>query len=344
MKTSLFDFDLPPERIATEPVSPRDSARMLVVKGNRTADSYISNLPDVLQEGDLMIFNNTRVIPARLHGKRGNAAIAVTLHKPLGKHKWRAFVKPGKKLKLDDIITFADDFSAQVFAKHESGEIDLQFECKDLHEALKYYGSMPLPPYMKRNADSHDIQNYQTIYAKHEGAVAAPTAGLHFTDGLFATLKEKGIKHAFVTLHVGGGTFLPVKVDDTANHKMHSEYAEISAETANLINATKNAGRRIISVGTTSLRVLETASDGKGVIHSFADETDIFITPGYQFRIADVLLTNFHLPRSTLFMLVSAFTGLDAMKDAYSHAIQTGYRFYSYGDACLLFNSASRQG
>lgn len=340
MKTSLFDFELPPERIAVEPVTPRDAARMLVVRQG-IVDSDVLSLPDFLQEGDIMIFNNTRVIPARLHGKRGIAEIDITLHKPLGGSNWRVFAKPGKKLRPNDTIIFADDFSARVMEKLETGEIDLQFQCEDLGEALRRYGSMPLPPYMKREADSSDNKNYQTIYAKHDGAVAAPTAGLHFTERLFELLKAKGIQQEFVTLHVGGGTFLPVKADDTADHKMHSEYAEISAGTAKLINEAKKSGRRVIAVGTTSLRVLESAAREPGILQEFSGETDIFITPGYCFKIVDVLLTNFHLPRSTLFMLVSAFAGFDTMKEAYSHAIKAQYRFYSYGDACLLFNSNS---
>jgi len=336
MKTSLFDFELPPGRIATEPENPRDAARMLVIKNRALADSKVLQLPDFLNEGDVLVFNDTRVIPAQLHGRRGTAHIEVTLHKVLGGKAWQAFARPGKRLKTGDVIIFADDFSAIVQDKLESGEIDLQFECGDLQDCLKRYGTMPLPPYMKREVDVRDDKNYQTIYARRNGAVAAPTAGLHFTDRLFSLLKNKGVKWTFVTLHVGAGTFQPVKAEDTEDHRMHSEYAEISQEVADVINTAKKAGRRVVAIGTTSLRTLESSVDEKGRVNAFASETDIFITPGYKFKVVDALMTNFHLPRSTLFMLVSAFAGLDTMKEAYRHAIAENYRFYSYGDACLL--------
>ncbi len=336
MKTSLFDFELPAERIASHPTTPRDAARMLVVDKQNFIDANILDLPDFLNEGDVMVFNNTRVIPARLHGKRGDANIEITLHKNVNGSLWRVFAKPGKKLQTGDTIIFGNNFSGTVKEKYPTGEINLEFICDDLRKCLEQYGSMPLPPYMKREANPDDSKSYQTIYAEHDGAVAAPTAGLHFTDRLFKRLDEKRVRKAFVTLHVGAGTFQPVKADDTSEHKMHSEYAEISQATADIINTAKKAGRRIIAVGTTSLRVLESATDGKDILHSYAGETDIFITPGYEFRIVDALMTNFHLPRSTLFMLVSAFSGLDTMQAAYKHAITNNYRFYSYGDACLL--------
>jgi len=312
---------------------------MLIVNDHHhLADSKVINLPDFLNEGDVLVFNNTRVIPARLQGRRGKAHIEVTLHKAINGSVWRVFARPGKRLRVKDEIIFADDFSAKVMGKHESGEIELTFECDNLYECLHRYGSMPLPPYIKRKAQALDNQQYQTIYAKHDGAVAAPTAGLHFTENLLNLLKQKNIKQVYVTLHVGAGTFMPVKSEDTDGHRMHSEYAEISVETANIINKTKASGKRVIAVGTTSLRVLESAADNQGIVSEFARETDIFITPGYRFKVVDMLMTNFHLPRSTLFMLVSAFSGLDAMQEAYKHAIAKHYRFYSYGDACLLYH------
>lgn len=336
MKTALFDFELPPELIATEPAHPRDSARMLVVHGQEIVNSGVRHLADFLRPGDVMVFNDTKVIPARLYGKRGEAAVEVTLHKHLGGNSWRVFAKPGKRLRIGDNVLFAEDFSARVLTKHESGEIDLLFECDNLFATLERYGTMPLPPYMKRAGQASDKKDYQTIYASKEGAVAAPTAGLHFTPELFNSLQDKGIQTAYVTLHVGGGTFLPVKSEDTEGHQMHSEYAEISSETASMLNQARREGRRIVAVGTTSLRVLESAAQPDGTLERFAGETAIFITPGYRFKVVDVLMTNFHLPCSTLFMLVSAFCGLDTMQEAYGHAIEQQYRFYSYGDACLL--------
>ena len=337
MKTSLFDFELPSKLIANQPINPRDAARMLVVDDN-IHDSHINNLIDYLQAGDVMVFNDTRVIPARLSGKKNGvgANIELNLTKNITENKWKAFAKNSKRLKYNDIIEFSVDFSAILLEKLENGEIIIEFQCDNFREKLHKYGKMPLPPYMKRETQATDKNSYQTIYAKNEGAVAAPTAGLHFTDKLLNSLKEKGIIQLFVTLHVGAGTFLPVKADDTDDHKMHSEYAEISSENANIINMAKASGKRIIAVGTTSLRVLESASNKNG-LEAFSGETDIFITPSYKFKIVDVLLTNFHLPKSTLFMLVSAFCGLDKMQLAYQHAIKEEYRFYSYGDACLLF-------
>lgn len=338
MKVDLFDFDLPPERIATRPVTPRDAARLLVVEQG-IQDKMVKDLPALLQAGDVMVFNNTRVIPARLFGKRGEAKVEVTLHKRLGDDTWQAFAKPGKKLKLGDVFVVAGDFTATVAEKLESGEVVLRFDCGGaaLFDKLHRYGSMPLPPYMRREADGTDDEQYQTVFAKEAGAVAAPTAGLHFTPELLAAIDARGIKRVEVTLHVGAGTFLPVKVDDTEAHQMHSEDIVIRPEQAEAINAAKAAGGRIVAVGTTAMRVLESVTSEDGIVQPFVGDTSIFITPGYRFRAVDVLMTNFHLPRSTLFMLVSAFSGLDEMRAAYQHAIDNAYRFYSYGDGCLLF-------
>lgn len=339
MKTSLFDFSLPEGHIATNPANPRDSSRMLVV-GDNLLDKNISDLVDFLREGDVMVFNDTKVIPARLFGNRGNAKIEVLLHKNAGHGKWQCFAKPAKKLRIGDMVAFAADFYAQVKQKYDDGQVLLAFNYSEdvFQQKLEQYGGVPLPPYIEKNrkADSRDNANYQTIYAQNSGSVAAPTAGLHFTEKLLAAIDAKGVKRAYVTLHVGGGTFLPVKTDDTAEHKMHSEYAVISKETTDIINVAKQNGGRVIAVGTTSLRTLESAANEQGILHPFSRETDIFITPGYQFKIVDALLTNFHLPKSTLFMLVCAFMGLDKMQAAYAHAIKNNYRFYSYGDACLL--------
>ncbi len=337
MKTELFDFNLPADRIATHPVSPRDASRLLVVGPHDMQDCMVRELPDLLRPGDLMVFNDTRVMPVRLEGKRGTAAIEVTLHKHLGGRLWRAFARPGKRLHLEDIIIFNNEFSATVKYKHESGEVDLEWGQENWRECLTRHGQMPLPPYIKRHEEHADKDSYQTIYAQKEGAVAAPTAGLHFTQELMDAIDKKGINHVFVTLHVGAGTFQPVKVDDTDTHVMHTEYCEISEHTARIINTARKEKRRIVAVGTTSLRTLESLADETGHIRAGSGDTGIFITPGYRFKAVDVLMTNFHLPKSTLFMLVSAFVGLEEMKAAYAHAIQGGYRFYSYGDACLLF-------
>jgi len=334
MKTSLFDFDLPESLIAAHPASPRDATRMLVV-GDKLQDKTIRELPQFLKPGDVMVFNDTKVIPARLLGKRGEAKVEVLLHKRKGS-AWQCFAKPAKRLKIGDRIDFAKDFHATVVEKLPDGEVVLQFG-EDLYSKLEKYGHMPLPPYIRRKDSVSDRADYQTIYAKHEGSVAAPTAGLHFTESLLKAIDATGVKRAQVTLHVGGGTFLPVKSDDTEGHVMHSEWAEISKETTDVINAAKKNGGRVIAVGTTSLRTLESATDVNGQLQAFSGETDIFITPGYRFKIVDMLLTNFHLPRSTLFMLIAAFSGLEKMKAAYAHAIGQNYRFYSYGDACLLF-------
>lgn len=338
MKTTLFDFSLPDSLIASEPATPRDAARMLVVDGG-LRDKIIRDLPAFVRPGDVMVFNDTRVIPARLWGKRGEAKIEILLHKPHGGN-WAVFAKPAKRLQPRDTIRFAEGFEALVLTKLESGEVVLRFNCGDaeLPDMLQRHGHMPLPPYIEklRHAEARDRQHYQTVYARHDGSVAAPTAGLHFTESLLQALDGAGVIRAHVTLHVGGGTFLPVKVEDTDKHVMHSETARVTKETADLVNRARAAGGRIIAVGTTSLRTLESATDAQGQLQPFDGETSIFITPGYRFRSAEMLLTNFHLPKSTLFMLVSAFAGLERMQQAYRHAISEQYRFYSYGDACLL--------
>lgn len=340
MNVDLFDFDLPRESIALRPASPRDSARMLVVEPGGCTDSHVSRLCDQLNSGDVLVFNDTRVIPGRLTGKRGDATIQVTLHKRETETTWRAFAKPAKKARLGDTIDFSG-LSAKVVAIGEDGERTLEFDIApgEMTEALEGHGVMPLPPYIasQRAVDEQDRHDYQTIYARQDGAVAAPTAGLHFTPAMMKGLEAKGVQFATVTLHVGAGTFLPVKAEDTDDHKMHSEWGEISAETAILLNKARAAGGRVVSVGTTSLRLLESAADEQGIIHPFNDDTAIFITPGYKFKAVDLLMTNFHLPKSTLFMLVSAFSGFEIMQKAYAHAVAGGYRFYSYGDSSLLY-------
>ena len=341
MLVSDFDFTLPKELIATSPANPRDSAKLLDVQENSFCDRIVKDLADILNPGDLLIFNDTKVIAARIYGKcQGKEAkIEATLHKQISDGVWKAFVRPAKKLNVGDIFCIAQNFSAKVLEKNE-GELTLSFCTKgdEFYTKLDKYGQPPLPPYISREngATKEDIKNYQTIYAKNEGAVAAPTAGLHFTEEVFKKLEEKNIKKAFVTLHVGAGTFLPIKAEDTKDHKMHSEYCVIKKDVADLINETKKSGRNIVAVGTTSLRVLESAANEDGTINEFASETDIFITPGYKFKIVDNLLTNFHLPKSTLFMLICAFAGYERMKQAYEYAIEQKYRFYSYGDACFL--------
>ena len=339
MRVDLFDFDLPPDRIAQRPAQPRDSARLLSVKPSALSDHVVGALPDLLQRGDLLVFNDTRVIPARLAGRRGEARVSVTLHQMIGPDSWRVFAKPAKRLRPDDRVTFAPDFSARVVERGPQGDVVLAFDRAGPHliAALHEHGAMPLPPYIRGGvADAQDQADYQTLFAKEEGAVAAPTAALHFTPALMDGLAARGIGTAMLTLHVGAGTFLPVKADDTEDHVMHEEIGVLTGEVANTINAARRTGGRIVAVGTTSLRLLESAAGGDGVVHPFAGATSIFITPGYRFKAVDRLLTNFHLPRSTLFMLVSAFAGLERMKSAYEHAIASGYRFYSYGDCCLL--------
>lgn len=336
--TADFDFELPPENIATEPARPRESARLLEV-GRSLSDRTVADLPDLLAPGDVVVINDTRVIPARLRGTRRGAKVEVTLHKADPGGTWRAFARPARKLSPGDTLEFADGFNAHVEAKGEAGEITLSFpDSAGLFAALDRHGEMPLPPYISRTdgATSADKDDYQTVYAAHKGAVAAPTAGLHFTESLMDAVRDAGAVFATVTLHVGAGTFLPVKADRLADHRMHSEWGEIGPEAADAINTARASGGRVVSVGTTPLRLLETAATADGEILPFEGETDIFITPGYRFRGVDALMTNFHLPRSTLFMLVCAFAGLDRMKAAYDHAIRTGYRFYSYGDSSFL--------
>ncbi len=340
-----FDFDLPAGLIARHPASPRDSARLLVVSAG-LQDHGVSDLPGLLRPGDLMIFNDTKVIPAQLSGRRearaggGAAKIEITLHKCVAPDLWRAFAKPAKRLAPSERIRFGKDFCAEVLAKTADGELTLRFNVAGaaLREALERHGQMPLPPYIRKHraVEARDAIDYQTIYARAEGAVAAPTAGLHFTPELLAALAARGIEQAHLTLHVGAGTFLPVKTERLQDHRMHAESGEISAGSAAAINRARAQGRRLIAVGTTSLRLLEAAAEENGHCREFSGETDIFITPGYRFKSADLLLTNFHLPKSTLFVLVAAFAGLERMKAAYAHAIGSGYRFFSYGDACLL--------
>jgi S-adenosylmethionine:tRNA ribosyltransferase-isomerase len=336
-----FDFDLPERLIAQEPARPRDSARLLEI-GETLADRSIRDLPERLETGDLLVVNDTKVIPARLFGQRGSVAIEVTLHKPMGDTgggmRWRCFAKPGRRLRIGDRVDFAADFHAEVLEKLDGGEVVLSFESTDFDRDLKQHGAMPLPPYIQRlpKPTDSDFDDYQTVYAENDGAVAAPTAGLHFTPRLFEALAARGIDRATVTLHVGAGTFLPVRSDDPDKHVMHAEWGEIAAETAEKINRTRRNGGRIVAVGTTSLRLLESAADQDGTVRPFRGDTDLFILPGYRFKAVDLMLTNFHLPRSTLFMLVTAFAGLERMQAAYAHAVAAGYRFYSYGDACLL--------
>jgi S-adenosylmethionine:tRNA ribosyltransferase-isomerase len=359
MRTDLFDFDLPPERVALRPAAPRDAARLLVVRPDsnpQLADRVVRDLPDLLRPGDALVVNDTKVIPARLTGRRigrgtMEPAIEATLHRRVDGARWRAFVKPAKRLSPGDVVRFGEEgrvcflgqLDATVEQKGEGGEVTLAFAFHGpvLDQAVDERGAMPLPPYIaaRRAPDEQDRTDYQTMFAQAEGSVAAPTAGLHFTDGLLERLRQRGIAIHKLTLHVGAGTFLPVKVADTAEHRMHAEGGCVNAETADALNAARRAGGRIIAVGSTSLRLIESAAGEDGTIRPFAGETALFVTPGYRFRAIDVMMTNFHLPRSTLFMLVAAFTGLDTMKRAYAHAIENGYRFYSYGDACLLFRA-----
>lgn len=353
MRVDQFDFELPEDLIALRPASPRDSARLLEVEGDRLDDRHVRDLTQILRPGDALVFNDTKVVPARLNGirQRGEAVahIEATLHMRTGADRWKAFIKPAKRVKQGEVIRFGAHggacegatLDATVAEKGDSGEVLLVFDVSGpvLDERIAMVGQMPLPPYIaaKRPEDERDAIDYQTVYAKEEGAVAAPTAGLHFTPELLQALADMGVEEHYVTLHVGAGTFLPVKVDDTADHKMHSEWGDVDEATANALNAVKARGGRIISVGTTSLRLLESAVDESGKIIPWSGETDIFITPGYRFHTADMLMTNFHLPKSTLFMLVSAFAGFETMKRAYAHAIESGYRFYSYGDSSLLY-------
>ncbi len=357
MRTDLFDFDLPTDRIALRPASPRDAARLLVVRPGHSPelkDRKIPDLADLLRPGDCLVVNDSKVIAARLRGRRiGRGAtepeIEATLHKRIDGSHWKAFILGAKKVAEGDTLRFGTEgrvcflgeLDAQVSQKDERGEVTLSFSFHGpvLDQAIAERGEMPLPPYIasRRAPDDQDRADYQTLFADPEGSVAAPTAGLHFTENLLARLKARGVGLHKVTLHVGAGTFLPVKADDTEGHKMHAEFGSVSRETTDALNAARAQGGRIVAVGSTALRLLETAAGADGKLRTFAGDTAIFITPGYRFRAVDLMLTNFHLPRSTLFMLVSAFSGLDVMKRAYAHAIATGYRFYSYGDACLLY-------
>ena len=360
MRTDEFDFALPEDRIALRPATPRDSARLLVVcPGAPLEDRAVGDLPSLLRSGDALVVNDTKVMPANLRGRRlgrGGAndqepAIAATLTQRLDGSRWRALVRPAKRLKPGDVVRFGaegrvcflDQLDATVEDKGEGGEVTFAFAFHGaaLDDALAERGDMPLPPYIgsRRTVDERDRADYQTMFAREEGSVAAPTAGLHFTESLVQALRGRGIALHRVTLHVGPGTFLPVKADDTSGHRMHPEWGTVGAETAAALNATRRAGGRIVAVGSTSLRLIESAAAEDGTLAAYSGETALFITPGYRFRAVDAMLTNFHLPRSTLFMLVSAFCGLDVMRGAYAHAIESGYRFYSYGDACLLFRA-----
>ena len=339
MRVDQFDFELPQDRIALRPARPRDSARLLLVEGERIADRTVLDLPNLLRRGDVLVFNDTRVIPAQLEGRRGEAAIGATLHKREGLRGWRAFVRNAKRLKAGDRIDFGAGVAASVIEKGLDGSVLLHFHGDEPVEVLiERAGRMPLPPYIasKRPADESDRDDYQTMFAREDGAVAAPTAALHFTPRLIETLEKHGVRRETLTLHVGAGTFLPVKAEDTEQHVMHSEWGRIDAATADRLNQVRRDGGRIIPVGTTSLRLLESAAAEDAAIQPFEGDTAIFITPGYRFRAIDGLITNFHLPRSTLFMLVSALMGRERMLAAYAHAIAHGYRFYSYGDASLL--------
>lgn len=350
MRVDDFDFELPEELIALHPVEPRDSARLLVVRpGVGLEDRHVTDLRTLLRRGDVLVVNDTRVLPAELKGVRSRgenqAQVSFNLHKRVDAQSWKAFARPAKRLKEGDRLALGDDLSlgAEVIERGDTGEVTLRFDlgAGALDEAIKAHGAMPLPPYigLKRDLEARDLTDYQTVYAERDGAVAAPTAGLHFTDQLLADLAAMGVSLERVTLHVGAGTFLPVKVDEIKDHKMHAEWGEIPADVVERILAAKAKGGRVIAVGTTSARLLETAARDTGTLRPFSGDTDIFITPGFPFKVVDMLMTNFHLPRSTLMMLVSAFAGYETMRDAYRHAIANGYRFYSYGDSSLLFRA-----
>jgi S-adenosylmethionine:tRNA ribosyltransferase-isomerase len=353
MRVDLFDFELPEEAIALRPAVPRDAAKMLVV-GEALSDFQVKDLADILEPGDALVFNDTRVIPTKLEGVRVRdgvtAQVHATLHTRVESDRWLCFVKGAKKLKPKDRIRFGlgeahcGSLDCTVVTKHENGDVELLFDLSgaQFDAKLAQVGSMPLPPYIagKRGTDAQDMSDYQTMYAKEDGAVAAPTAGLHFTPELMEKLDARGVSKHFVTLHVGPGTFLPMKADDTKDHVMHSEWGVVTQETADALNAVRAKGGRIVCVGTTSLRLIESAAAEDNLVHAFEGNTDIFITPGYQFKATDILMTNFHLPKSTLFMLVSAFSGLERMQDAYQHAIKNKYRFYSYGDSSLLYRTS----
>jgi S-adenosylmethionine:tRNA ribosyltransferase-isomerase len=346
MNLEAFDFDLPAERIAQHPVRPRDAARLLAVE-ERLADRWVRDLPHVLRPGDLLVVNDTRVLPTRLFGRRGAVPIEVTLIEPLHQGCWRALARPGRRLRQGDRVEFASGFAAEVCDKHEDGAVDLDFACDatTLTEALDAHGAAPLPPYIRRpRPEARDREDYQTVYAARPGAVAAPTAGLHFTPELLSALEVAGVGRVAVTLHVGAGTFLPVKASRLEEHVMHAEAGEVEVGAAEAIAAARTRGGRIVAVGTTALRLLETAADDSGRVSAWRGTTRLFITPGYRFKAVDLLLTNFHLPRSTLFVLVCAFAGTARMHAAYAHAIDAGYRFYSYGDACLLSRAGGSGG
>ena len=344
MRVDQFDFDLPAERIALRPARPRDSARLLVVRGREVSDRQMLDLPELLEPGDVLVFNDTKVIPAQLEGRRGEASIGATLHKREGPREWWAFLRNAKRARAGDMIDFGERVTASVVEKSDDGSALLHFHGDEPVELLlERAGRMPLPPYiaLRREVDERDRQDYQTMFAREEGAVASPTAALHFTERLLEALGARGIGGETLTLHIGAGTFLPVRSERIENHKMHAEWGRIDAATAERLNAVRAAGGRLIAVGTTSLRLLESAAGENGSIRPFEGDTAIFITPGYRFKAIDGLVTNFHLPRSTLFMLVSALMGLDVMKSAYAHAVEQGYRFYSYGDASLLLPAAA---
>ena len=348
MRVADFDFVLPRDLIAQHPVTPRDSARLLQVERNKLSDHQVSDLPGLLQPGDLLVFNDTRVLPARLSARRGQAKVEVTLHQPIDERNWRAFAKPARKCQPGDRLDIGPGFEGEVVERGDYGEIALRFslEGAELIAALRQFGRMPLPPYIKRSEAGHDADSldYQTLFARRDGAVAAPTASLHFTERLMAGLESRGVRHAFITLHVGAGTFLPVRAEDTEDHLMHAEQFDLGVKTVEAIERTRASGGRIIAVGTTVLRTLEASAEDDGSLSPMQGETRLFITPGYRFRVVDRLLTNFHLPCSTLFMLVAAFSGLDRMRSAYAHAINHGYRFFSYGDACLLTPDSDGDG
>lgn len=342
MRVDEFDFELPEDRIALRPVSPRHAAKQLVVRGGGFQDQSVFDMVDMLDEGDVIVLNDTKVIPSYLFATRGDMQTECNLHKRISPIEWLAFIKKSKRLNVADILVFGDGkLTATITEKHDGGEVLLKFSCHpgELENQLSSIGMMPLPPYIasKRAVDDQDKNDYQTLFARKEGAVAAPTASLHFTEDLLLALKNKGVRTAHLTLHVGAGTFLPMKVDDTKDHVMHAEWGDVSSDVATLVNQTHANGKRVVAVGTTVLRLLETATDENGNLHPFSGDTSIFITPGYKFRCVDILMTNFHLPKSTLFMLVSAFAGMKTMKSAYEYAIQHHYRFYSYGDSSLLF-------
>ena len=345
MRVDQFDFDLPAERIALRPARPRDSARLLAVRGREVSDRQMLDLPELLEPGDALVFNDTKVIPAQLEGRRGEASIGATLHKREGPREWWAFLRNAKRARAGDTIDFGERVTASVVDKSNDGSALLHFHGEEPVELLlERAGRMPLPPYiaLRREVDERDRQDYQTMFAREEGAVASPTAALHFTERLLEALDARGISRETLTLHVGAGTFLPVRSEKIEDHKMHAEWGRIDAETADRLNAVRASGGRLIAVGTTSLRLLESAAGEDGAIRPFEGDTAIFITPGYRFKAIDGLVTNFHLPRSTLFMLVSALMGLDVMKSAYAHAVREGYRFYSYGDASLLLPDGHR--